>query len=266
MNAILAIPVTVRLALLLVCGAFTGSLINLACYRLAWNQRAISPWSAAPKKARERTWRDRVPIVGWLRMGREAKWHGPNFWVRPALVELLSAAGFAAFYWWTCVERGLLILLPGAPPAGAMVANNIDLALHLSYLAEIVLISFMAVATLIDIDEQTIPDTVTVPGTLLGLVFADSLSLVASAGCSLACRAASDVDRFSAYHFARRMARSFPELARLAARLHVLVGLVPGDDVAAVVRTSRLAARTGNRRDTRPASSLYLGRQRRDHW
>jgi leader peptidase (prepilin peptidase)/N-methyltransferase len=171
-NAILSIPIAVRLAVLFVCGALAGSLINLACYTLAWNRRAISPWSAAPKKVKPRTWRDRVPVMGWLGMRRESKLHGSGFWIRPALVELLSAVGFAWFYWWSCGERGLLIVLKQAPPAGAMLAGNSMLALHLSYLAEIVLISLMAVASLIDIDEQTIPDSVTIPGTLVGLLFA----------------------------------------------------------------------------------------------
>jgi prepilin signal peptidase PulO-like enzyme (type II secretory pathway) len=42
--------------------------------------------------------------------------------------------------------------------------------LHCQFLAHYVLISFMTVATFIDYDEQLIPDTITLPGTLLGLL------------------------------------------------------------------------------------------------
>ncbi len=141
MNAILAIPIELRLALLFVFGALAGSLMNLACYRLAWNQRAISPWSPAPKKAGPRSWADRVPIVGWLRMRRESKLHGAGFWISTgARRSAIGSLRCAAFYQWTCVERGLLFRLPAAPPPGAKAAANVDLVLHASCLAEIVLI------------------------------------------------------------------------------------------------------------------------------
>ena len=44
-NAILATPMEVRLAVLFVVGACVGSLVNLGVYRLGWRRRAISPWS-----------------------------------------------------------------------------------------------------------------------------------------------------------------------------------------------------------------------------
>ncbi len=40
----IALPLPVRLTLLVALGAALGSLINLAVYRLAWHRRAISPW------------------------------------------------------------------------------------------------------------------------------------------------------------------------------------------------------------------------------
>jgi prepilin signal peptidase PulO-like enzyme (type II secretory pathway) len=44
--------------------------------------------------------------------------------------------------------------------------------LHAHFAAHLVLISLMIVATFIDFDEKSIPDSVTVPGTLIGLLFA----------------------------------------------------------------------------------------------
>ena len=55
-------------------------------------------------------------------------------------------------------------------------------ALHCAVsLAHLVLISLMLVASLIDADEKIIPDAITVPGTLLGLLLAAACSLVAAA-------------------------------------------------------------------------------------
>ena len=54
----------------------------------------------------------------------------------------------------------------------------------------------MLVASLIDLDEQTIPDAITVPGTLAGFGTGGGLSLVAVAGRALARRRAAG-DRVS---------------------------------------------------------------------
>ena len=45
-------------------------------------------------------------------------------------------------------------------------------AIHAQFIAHAVLIALMLIATFIDFDEKTIPDWITIPGTLLGLLFA----------------------------------------------------------------------------------------------
>jgi len=166
-NLILAIPLPFRLVGLFVFGAFAGSLVNWAAYRLAWHPRAISPWSEPPRKAPPRRPDDRVPILGWLGLRREASLHGPGFWIRPLLVELLLGIGLAVLYWWEVERLGLLP--PGMPrPA----RDGILAILHAQYVSHVILIVLMLVASLIDADEKIIPDTITVPGTLLGLLLA----------------------------------------------------------------------------------------------
>jgi len=150
-NAILAIRMEVRLAALLVAGACLGSLVNLAVYRLGWRRRAISPWSRPDTAAPPRRPFDRVPIFGWLTLRREAALHGAGFWVRPMIVELALGLGLAALYQW---EIGCLGLL------------------HCQYFAHVTLITLMLAASLIDVDERTIPDAITVPGAVLGLLLA----------------------------------------------------------------------------------------------
>lgn len=167
MNLILGLPLEVRLAALFLLGVCIGSLANLGVYRLAWHPRSISPWWPPDEKAPPRRWYDRLPIVGWLGLRREAGLHGAGFWIRPLLLELSLGIGFAVLYWWEIERLGLLpadALRPGAPGLLAV--------LHTQYAAHLVLISLMLVASVIDIDEKTIPDGITVPGTLLGLVLA----------------------------------------------------------------------------------------------
>lgn len=170
MNHLLAIPIEARLAVLFVIGTCLGSLVNLGVYRLAYNARAISPWSRADAKAPVRRWQDRLPIVGWLGLRREASLHGTAFWIRPMLVELLTGVGLAALYWWEIDRLGLLPEAIGAwVPVNAPIWRGV---FHQHFLAHLILVCLMLVASLIDVDEKTIPDGVTVPGTLIGLILA----------------------------------------------------------------------------------------------
>jgi leader peptidase (prepilin peptidase)/N-methyltransferase len=171
-NFLLAIPVELRLALLFVGGALVGGQLNRGIYRLAWHRRLIGPWSAPDPKAPPRQWWDRVPIVGWWGLRRESKVHGRGFWVRPMLIELATAIGFAWLYQWE-IEARLLPVVAGVNAAAPALAAM----WHSQYLLHVVLISLMIVATFIDFDEKTIPDEITVPGTLAALVLAATLPL-----------------------------------------------------------------------------------------
>jgi len=166
-NLILAIPFGLRLAGLFVIGVCGGALVNLAVYRLAWRPRSISPWSPPLPEAPTRRTRDRAPIFGWVGLRREASLHGLGFWVRPMLVEILCGIGFAALYWWEIGRLGLV-------PAGVLqpLAAGPMAALHAQYACHVFLITLMIAGSLIDIDEKTIPDSITMPGTLIGLVAA----------------------------------------------------------------------------------------------
>lgn len=145
----------------LVAGLIAGQ-INRGIYRLAWNKRSVSPWSSAPGGASRRDWRDRVPVVGWWRLRRETQHHGPGFWLRPALVELSYLSGMV---WLYAFELG-----GGLSPIG--VAPPPRSTLLVQFLSHAVLIALMLTATFIDLDEKTIPDEITVPGTWLALIWA----------------------------------------------------------------------------------------------
>ena len=175
MNWIPTIPFELRLAALFLFGVCLGSLLNLGIYRLAYQPRPISPWSAAAPGALRRRWSDRLPLWGWLGLRRESSLHGPGFWMRPLALELFTGALIAALYWWEIGERGLLapalarfLALPQNQPA----LHAALVTLHCVFLAHVCLIGLMIVASFIDLDEKTIPDSVTIPGTLIGLLFA----------------------------------------------------------------------------------------------
>jgi len=146
-------------------GAVAGAAVNLGAYRLGFVRRAISPWSAPLESAPPRRWSDRLPIVGWLGLRREASLHGAGFWIRPLLVELVAALGLPGLYWWEVLRGGLL-----GWPAGMHLPAGLASMLLAQFAAHAVLMMLMLLASLIDLDEKIIPDTITLPGTLLGLL------------------------------------------------------------------------------------------------
>ncbi len=144
---------------LLVFGLLLGPCINFAIYEFAYYPRQISPWQALPKVLAARPALARLPVVGWLTRFDEIKLHGRVFWIRPLLIELATPWCLIALY--RFVSSGAAI------PGG--IAVPADSLFHQFY-AFAILIALMVVATFIDFDERTIPDWITLPGTVLGMV------------------------------------------------------------------------------------------------
>jgi prepilin signal peptidase PulO-like enzyme (type II secretory pathway) len=165
-NAFIALPLPLRLAMLGAMGLAAGSLINAGIYALAWFSRPISPWQPPHAQAPPRRSSDFLPIVGWIGLAREASLHGRGFWIRPLVIELCCAIGLPALYWWEATGKlAPLLPIPGFAPATAAM-------LHHEFVSHAILMGLMLVATFIDFDEKTIPDEVTIPGTLVSLAFA----------------------------------------------------------------------------------------------
>lgn len=155
------IPMQFRLILLFFIGAVVGGQINRAVYRWTWHPKQYDPWTPPRPDAPKRYLFDKVPIFGWLGLARESKVHGTAHWVQPLLIELGCAFFFAWYYHWVIGEN----LVP--PTVNVPLAATQS---HAIYLQHMILIVFMTIATFVDFDSRTIPDYVTVPGFLIGLV------------------------------------------------------------------------------------------------
>jgi leader peptidase (prepilin peptidase) / N-methyltransferase len=167
----LELPLVVRCLLLFVLGLGVGGQVNRGIYRLAWNRRWISPWSPVPDGQPARGWIDCLPVWGWLSLRREVPQHGSGFWVRPLLIELTCGLVFGGLYWWEVQQLALFPRLPGIRLDRGLLAP----VTHGHYLAHVLLFTLMMTATFIDFDEKTIPDEITIPGTILGLFLAGLL-------------------------------------------------------------------------------------------
>lgn len=145
---------------LFVFGAMVGAIANWAIYQLRiYSRPAISPWGPSHPQASPRKSVDYLPIVGWWFRLKDQSVFGRYFWIRPMLIEVALAGGAVWFYHW--VLAGGLIGMPPRPGDA-----------ETWYSAFALLFVLLTIATFIDFDEQTIPDWITIPGTLAALGFA----------------------------------------------------------------------------------------------
>ena len=142
-------------------GVLVSLWINDSIYRWSYTSAPISSWQLrASGLGRLSIW-ERVPVVGWLLRSRrtdDVKEFGRWFWIRPALIELLVPWCYVVLFW--LLRRGHCM------PEGVLIPE----ALWPQYVAYSILLFLLIIATFIDFDERMIPDCITIPGTLIGLI------------------------------------------------------------------------------------------------
>ncbi len=163
----IGLPIEVRMAILVAVGLVAGTLANHVIYTFAFfNPRAISPWSSPSDASPTRRAGDRIPVIGWWGLRREVPIHGAGFWIRPMLIEIAMAIAFPALHWFETQAGGVY---PEAARFPQAIAAMEPIAIWI-FIAHAILVTFMVAATFIDFDERTIPDVITIPGTLIGLL------------------------------------------------------------------------------------------------
>jgi leader peptidase (prepilin peptidase)/N-methyltransferase len=130
-------------------GATVGSFLNVCIYRLPRDRSIVFPPSACPACGSRIAPRDNIPIVGYLLLGGRCRSCRVRIsWLYPA-VELLN---------------GLLTLF-----------LSIKFQLTPAFFVLFLFCSALVVVTFIDLEHQIIPDSISLPGIVLG--FAASVLL-----------------------------------------------------------------------------------------
>jgi leader peptidase (prepilin peptidase)/N-methyltransferase len=128
----------------LILGLIIGSFLNVCIHRLPRNESLITPSSRCPSCHHSVRWWDNIPVISFLILGGRCRDCGrPISWRYP-IVELVSGIGYLLLVWrfgvgWQTVVYALLF-------------------------------SSLLVITFIDLDHQIIPDRITLPGMIVGLV------------------------------------------------------------------------------------------------
>jgi leader peptidase (prepilin peptidase)/N-methyltransferase len=127
-------------------GLVIGSFLNVCIYRLPRGKSVVSPPSACGSCNRQLRWFENIPVVSWVVLrGRCARCNAPISMQYP-LVELVTALLFAA--------------VVAVTPPGPLLAARL-----LFGCALIVLFA-------IDLEHQILPNVITLPGIVIGLLFA----------------------------------------------------------------------------------------------
>ena len=135
----------VFLSFIFVFGICVGSFLNVCICRLPLNESIVSPPSHCRACKTPLPWYDNLPLLGYaLRRGRCGSC-GEQFSIRYFLVELMTGILAVAMTW----QFG-----PSLTTLG-----------YFAFAAALVVITF------IDLDHQIIPDVISLPGVLAGLLF-----------------------------------------------------------------------------------------------
>ncbi|MBM4439947.1 MAG: prepilin peptidase [Candidatus Rokubacteria bacterium] len=125
-------------------GLLVGSFLNVVIARLPDGRSLWGPRSACPACAAPIAWYDNVPVLSYLALRARCRACAAPISARYPLVEIATAALFAAAW-----------LRFGATPQSAVAA---------------LLLAALVAITVIDLDHQIIPDAITLPGIVAGLL------------------------------------------------------------------------------------------------
>lgn len=178
------LPQWIMLLIIFVFGAVIGSFLNVCIFRIPqherlWDQlRGLNhPPSSCPFCRRRILARDNIPILGWLILGGRCRFCRHHISMRYMLIEAFNGLLLAGLYaaivpggysataeqsclWWS---HSPLQAYVGDIPAQSWL-------LQMQFLYYAVLVEALLVATFIDFDLRIIPDGVTLPAMLAGVL------------------------------------------------------------------------------------------------
>jgi leader peptidase (prepilin peptidase) / N-methyltransferase len=126
-------------------GLAIGSFLNVVIYRLPRGQSVVTPPSRCPNCGYALQWYDNVPVLGWLMLGGRCRKCRTPISPQYPIVEFITGA--------------LFVLVAWATPDVALLASRLTLVC--------ILIALFG----IDLEHQILPNTITLPGIAIGLIF-----------------------------------------------------------------------------------------------
>lgn len=126
-------------------GLCIGSFLNVVIYRLPLGQSLVSPGSRCPKCGYELRWYDNVPVLSWALLAGKCRQCRTPISAQYPIVELVTALLFVLVAWLT--------------PVGPLLISRL------------ILVSILVALFGIDLEHQILPNSITLPGIAVGLMF-----------------------------------------------------------------------------------------------
>jgi len=150
------LPEAINFVIVFVISACVGSFLNVCIYRIPAHRSVVSPGSECPSCKAPVRFFDNIPIFSYFILGGKCRSCKATFSVRYAMVELLVALlGIALYYRF------------GFAP---------------QFFAYAVFTAILVTVAFIDLDHRIIPNVISLPGIVVGVVIALILQFVLSAG------------------------------------------------------------------------------------
>ena len=161
-----------------VIGTVIGSLSNVVIYRLPYFRSLWSPKSHCTSCGTEIPWYYNIPLVSYLVLRGRCRFCGARFSSRYFFVELLSGILYALVMVWIYtlpVANGgfdytwsqVLTFDVGQTPHLGFGPNIITMLLMFK---GFIYCTFLLILTMIDLEHELLPDRITIPGVIIGLV------------------------------------------------------------------------------------------------
>jgi len=127
-------------------GLLFGSFANVCVHRIPLGESVVTPGSHCPSCNTAIAWYDNIPLLSWLMLGRKCRHCASPIAFRYPLLELTMSGIWGIIAW-------------HYPPSLFLVQS-------------IIFVSMLWVLTLIDLETFLLPNVITLPGIVIGLLFA----------------------------------------------------------------------------------------------
>jgi leader peptidase (prepilin peptidase)/N-methyltransferase len=160
--------VYVWVALVFVLGIFVGSFINYCFFRLPLEKSLLWPGPRCGRCLQPIRWLDNVPLVSYCLLRGRCRNCGGHIPVRYPVVELLTGILFAGLFYVEILQNVYEFRSLDSQKA-AIAAREIPALAWAIFGCHALLISFLLLTSLCDLDDMAIPLPITITGTLIGL-------------------------------------------------------------------------------------------------
>ena len=134
----------IHFAVIAIVGLAVGSFLNVVIYRLPRNIGFFMARSVCPSCSQQLKWYHNIPLLSYLVLGGKCGFCKTRISLRYPLIELVNALAYMHFYW----HRGI----------------SVEFFIYCLLSTSLIVVFF------IDLDFMIIPDSITLPGIVLGLV------------------------------------------------------------------------------------------------